>query len=173
MGSNPTRAIQDSFGGVAQRQEHSLVRREAAGSSPVVPAEGGACRRRKRGRAALPRGRLLPTWWLWCNGSIRGRDPRGTGSNPVGRPCMWTLSTWRAPRAVTPLPLRCGGSNPPVRTLTRGRRSIGRAPRLHRGRCGFESHRLHLFASVVSTASTRPLYGRGAGSTPAGGSLRS
>jgi hypothetical protein len=28
-------------------------------------------------------------------------------------------------------------------------------------------------ASVVSTASTRPLYGRGAGSTPAGGSLRS
>src|SRR5205814_8294549 len=27
------------------------------------------------------------------------------------------------------------------------------------------------FASVVSTASTRPLYGRGAGSTPAGGSF--
>src|SRR6478672_5653452 len=26
------------------------------------------------------------SWWLWCNGSIRGRDPRGTGSNPVGRP---------------------------------------------------------------------------------------
>ena len=48
----------------------------------------------------------------------------------------------------------------------------GRAPRLQRGRCGFESHRLHCFldASVVSTASTRPLYGRGAGSTPAGGS---
>jgi hypothetical protein len=37
-----------------------------------------------------------------------------------------------------------------------------------RGR-GFESLRLHQ-ASVVSTASTRPLYGRGAGSTPAGGS---
>ena len=37
-------------------------------------------------------------------------------------------------------------------------------------RSGFDSRRLHLFASVVSTASTRPLYGRGAGSNPAGGS---
>ena len=54
------------FAGVAQRQEHSVVSREGAGSSPVV-------------RASV-------SWWLWCNGSIRGRDPRGTGSNPVGRP---------------------------------------------------------------------------------------
>src|SRR5262249_30494039 len=29
------------FGGVAQRPEHSLVRRVAAGSTPVVPARGG------------------------------------------------------------------------------------------------------------------------------------
>ena len=46
--------------------------------------------------------------------------------------------------------------------------SASLAPR----RCGFDSHRLHQ-ASVVSTASTRPLYGRSAGSTPAGGSLAS
>ena len=53
------------FAGVAQRQEHSVVSREGAGSSPVVRA----------------------SWWLWCNGSIRGCEPRGTGSNPVGQPC--------------------------------------------------------------------------------------
>ncbi len=39
VGSNPTRAF--SFGGVAQSEEHSLVAREVAGSSPVVPARGG------------------------------------------------------------------------------------------------------------------------------------
>ena len=44
--------------------------------------------------------------------------------------------------------------------------SASLAPR----RSGFDSRRLHLRASVVSTASTRPSYGRGAGSTPAGGS---
>ena len=42
---------------------------------------------------------------------------------------------------------------------------------MHRAGRGFDSRRLHVVhASVVSTASTRPLYGRGAGSTPAGGS---
>ena len=45
-----------------------------------------------------PRGRRFESghpraWWSWCNGSIRGRDPRGTGSNPVDRPLMRTLST--------------------------------------------------------------------------------
>ena len=58
------------FRGRSSEDERSFVRREAAGSSPVVPAP----------------------WWPWCNGSIRGREPRGTGSNPVGRPFMWTLS---------------------------------------------------------------------------------
>ena len=50
------------------------------------------------------------------------------------------------------------------------RQSTSFAPR----RSGFDSRRLHFAnqASVVSTASTRPLYGRGAGSTPAGGSSR-
>src|SRR4051812_11993125 len=40
----------------------------------------------------------------------------------------------------------------------------------HAGGRGFES-RPPTFASVVSTAGTRPLYGRSAGSTPAGGSF--
>ena len=48
------------------------------------------------------------------------------------------------------------------------RKNASLAPR----RSGFDSRRLHSHASVVSTASTRPLYGRGAGSTPAGGSFR-
>ena len=69
------------------------------------------------------------------------------------------------------------------RTMLRaaGRRPLGADPgtqvlpgehsRLHRAGRGFDSHRLHaVHASVVSTASTRLLYGRGAGSTPAGGS---
>jgi hypothetical protein len=43
-----------------------------------------------------------------------------------------------------------------------------RAPRLHRGGAG-SSPAVSIVASVVSTASTRPLYGRGVGSTPAGG----
>ena len=66
-----------------------------------------------------------------------------------------------------PAAQRCGGSTPPVRIGDVAQRdeSTSLAPRRSR----FETCRLHL-ASVVSTASTRPLYGRGAGSTPAGGS---
>src|SRR5215468_3494545 len=71
-----------NVGGVAQRPEHSLVRRMAAGSSPVVPVRGG------RGVTA----------------SIRGRDPRGTGSSPVGRPFHADAEHRRAQRAVTPSP---------------------------------------------------------------------
>ena len=109
-------------GDVAQRQEQSLVRRETAGSSPVVPV------------------RL--TWWSWCNGSIRGRDPRGSGSNPAGRPSS------------------PGDEALVVERLACNEEVWVRLP-------PSPSH-----ASVVSTASTRPLYGRGAGSTPAGGSSR-
>lgn len=46
----------------------------------------------------------------------------------------------------------------------------GRTPRLHRGGAGSNPAVSTRSASVVSTASTRPLYGRGVGSTPAGGS---
>src|SRR5437764_200729 len=76
-------------------------------------------------------------------------------------------------RLATPPPSKAtpdGGGSRLHPSASRGCSSTGRAPRLQRGRCRFESDRLH-FASVVSTASTRPLYGRGAGSTPAGGSL--
>ena len=50
-----------------------------------------------RALGCLPRGRRFESghprsWWLWCNGSIRGRDPRGAGSNPANRPSMRTLS---------------------------------------------------------------------------------
>jgi hypothetical protein len=144
-GADP--AFQLTLGDVAQRRERSLVRRRAAGSSPVVPV----------------------SWWPWCSGSIRDCDSRGAGSNPAGHPPCGR----RAPASSAgrnPVASRCGGSTPPVRTF-RGCSSTGRAPRLQRGRCRFDSDRLHL-ASVVSTASTRPLYGRGAGSTPAGGSSR-
>ena len=55
--------------------------------------------------------------------------------------------------------------------LLRGRSSGGRAPRLQRGNVG-STPTVSINASVVSTASTRPLYGRGVGSIPAGGSLR-
>ena len=61
-------------------------------------------------------------------------------------------------------------SRPSRLDLTPGMRS-GSTCRLHRAGRGFDSHRLHAVqASVVSTASMRLLYGRGAGSTPAGGS---
>ena len=111
-------------------------------------------------------------------GSIRGCDPRGAGSSPAGHPFARALSTRRAhpaviraPRAVVvrlhpPAPRRTETR----RGLARGRSSGGGAPRLHRGGAGS--------IPAVSTrqglrsvnGSTRPLYGRGAGSTPAGGS---
>jgi hypothetical protein len=35
-------------------------------------------------------------WWSWCNGSIRGCDPRGSGSNPDVRPLALDFdSIWR------------------------------------------------------------------------------
>jgi hypothetical protein len=62
-----------------------------------------------------------------------------------------------------------GGGSPAAQTL--GMRFFRKNASLAPRRSGFDSRRLHLPASVVSTASTRPLYGRGAGSTPAGGSF--
>jgi hypothetical protein len=64
-------------GDVAQRLEQSLVRRKV--------------RRFESGRPRF-------SWWSWCNGSIRGRDPRGSGSNPAGRPSfLRTLSIGELP----------------------------------------------------------------------------
>jgi hypothetical protein len=147
------------FRGRSSGGERSLVRRTAAGSSPAVPVEASLV------------DAVVASWWLWCNGSIRGRDPRGTGSNPVGRPFLADAEHRRAQQAVTLSP-RLWWFDSARPHSSRGCSSTGRAPRLQRGRCRFDSDRLHSTpASVVSTASTRPLYGRGAGSTPAGGSL--
>ena len=66
---------------------------------------------------------------------------------------------------------RCGGSTPPVRITTWGRSSAGRSASLATRKMSGSTPTVSINASVVSTASTRPLYGRGAGSTPAGGSF--
>jgi hypothetical protein len=68
------------------------------------------------------------------NGSIRGRDPRGAGSNPAGHPSPADAEHRRAPRAVNAAPravvVRLHPSAP------WGCSSNGRAPRLHRGGAG-------------------------------------
>jgi hypothetical protein len=73
----------------------------------------------------------------------------------------------------TPSLQRGGTSGSPASPLllptSWGCSSRGRAPRLHRGGAG-STPAVSTRAFVVSTASTRPLYGRGAGSTPAEGS---
>ena len=79
---------------------------------------------------------------------------------PIGR---WLLTRLRSIAR-----LRAAATRTAARPWGRG--SSGKNASLAPRRCGFESRRLHQ-ASVVSTASTRPLYGRGAGSTPAGGSF--
>jgi hypothetical protein len=96
---------------------------------------------------------------LWGRSSV-GRATRlhrgGVGSTPA-------VST----ESRRPGPESCefGVAASLWRWITTGRKEAER---------GFESRPVHsINASVVSTASTRPLYGRGAGSTPAGGSLRS
>ena len=59
---------------------------------PPAPSRsnGGVAQRKSTRLSSEPapvRVRSSPlSWWLWCNGSIRGREPRGAGSNPVGRP---------------------------------------------------------------------------------------
>ena len=108
-------------GDVAQRLEQLLVRRKV--------------RRFESGRPRF-------SWWSWCNGSIRGRDPRGSGSNPDVRPLLANAEHRRAPRAVNAVPRAVVVRLHPFAS-TRGRSSGGGAPRLQRGPCGFDSHRLH------------------------------
>jgi hypothetical protein len=63
------------------------------------------------------------------------------------------------------------GSSPTVSTSEPADPPVSRNPEPRRRRRVVDPVRRRLeCASVVSTASTRPLYGRGAGSTPAGGS---
>ena len=133
------------------------------------PSRALACQARGR---RFESGRPRFSWWPWCNGSTRGCEPRGAGSNPVGHlvraDAEHRVSSPRCKRGAS----RCGGSTPSVRTqFDQGDEALVESTSLATRRSGFDSRRLHR-ASVVSTASTRPLYGRGAGSTPAGGSSR-
>ena len=97
------------------------------------------------------------------------------GSNPTR-----AIACGRRARASSagcnPVATRCGGSTPPVRIRPTSR-SAGEHGDAPWGRLSLASSRARVRlppspsnASVVSTASTRPLYGRGAGSNPAGGS---
>jgi hypothetical protein len=149
-GADP--AFQLTFRGrSSDGQERSLVRREAAGSNPVVPAHGG------RG----------------VDGSTRGCEPRRRRFEP-GRPpfsvFLRALEHRRAQQAVTLSPravvVRLHPSAP------WGCSSTGESTSLATRQMSVRLRPSPPFASVVSTASTRPLYGRGAGSTPAGGSFR-
>ena len=63
-----------------------------------------------------------------------------------------------------------GGTPSPAAQDT-GMRFFWKNASLAPRRSGFDPRRLHSHASVVSTASTRLLYGRSAGSNPAGGSF--
>ena len=103
--------------------------------------------------------RLSISFERWGRSSD-GRVPRlhrgGAGSTPAVSTHHSPLWGRRMSSAIAPtrVPGSCLGENPKRRGKTMVR--VPRAP--------FQ-------ASVVSTASTRPLYGRGAGSTPAGGSF--
>ena len=93
MGSNPTRAT-------------AIRGRSSDGQSARLSGERPPVRVRSS----------PPSWWPWCNGSTRGRDPRGAGSNPAGRPRLRADAEHRrAQPRCNPVASRCGGSTPPVR----------------------------------------------------------
>ena len=137
------------LGDVAQTARAPVVSRGRS-----IRSSSARCRRRPS--SAADRGRKRQQARS-SSSSSRRRGPRARPATSSLR----TLSTRRAQQAVTLVASCCGGSTPPVRTRSpehRGRSSTGRAPRLQRGRCRFDSDRLHLQAFVVSTASTRPLF---------------
>ena len=129
MGSNPTRAI----GGVAQTSRALACQARGRRFESGRPRFRGGC---------------------GVDGSTRGRDPRRRRFEP-GRPPSLPADAEqrRAQQAVTLSPravmVRLHPSAP------RGCSSTGRAPRLQRGRCRFDSDRLH-FASVVSNGKHAP-----------------
>jgi hypothetical protein len=110
VGSNPTGAT--SPGDVAQRQEQSLVRRKIrrfeSGRPRFTPENPArfACHDDFpafdlgiKATVTADAGKAgIGAWWSWCKGSIRGRDPRGSGSNPDDRPSfLRTLSIGELP----------------------------------------------------------------------------
>jgi hypothetical protein len=65
----------------------------------IPPARLGDVAQTSRALACQARGRRFEsgrprTWWLWCNGSTRGCEPRSTGSNPVGHPSSADAEHW-------------------------------------------------------------------------------
>ena len=80
---------------------------------------------------------------------------------PIAR---WLLWLGRSARSLL------GGARSAAAQTT-GMRFFWKNASLAPRRSGFDTRRLHSPASVVSTASTRLLYGRSAGSNPAGGSF--
>ena len=147
------------------------ARRRSDQRSPSAMCQRGDCRalpnvarRRSRGAARSARssrrcvpGTRRPT-------PNRGRACSGTHADRSGGAGI-RLRLARLGRRTGAARVRCGPC-----THFWGRSSGGRAPRLHRGGAG-STPAVSTRASVVSTASTRPLYGRGAGSIPAGGSF--
>ena len=99
--------------------------------------------------------------------STRDCASRSTGSNPVGHPYA-DAEHLASSAGCNPVAPRCGGSTPPVRINPWGRSSIGRAPRLHRGRSGFDSRRLHSHILGVETDAPtfRPVVSDGARASP-------
>jgi hypothetical protein len=97
------------------------------------------------------------SWWLWCNGCIRGRDPRGTGSNPVGRPSVADAEHRRAQQAVTLSPCAVVVRLHPSAFAPRwGCSSTRKSASLATRKVSVRLRPSPLRASVVSTASTRP-----------------
>jgi hypothetical protein len=156
----------------------------------IPPAQSE--RPRRPGRAALPlrgrssvaqstglsgqrspvRARSSPSIHGGCgvSGSIRDCESRRCRFDPDRPPFNADAEHGRAPRAVNAVPpavvVRLHPSAP-----SRGTKLWWQSVSLATRRRRFDSCRLHR-ASVVSTASTRPLYGRGLGSIPSGGLAR-
>jgi hypothetical protein len=108
----------------------------------IPPALPGDVAQTSRALACQARGRRFESgrprsWWLWCNGSTRGCEPRGTGSNPVGHPS--TLGMWLWWQSASLATRRSGFDS---RRLHHCLRSVnGKHAPFVRPRCGFDSCR--------------------------------
>jgi hypothetical protein len=173
---------------VGERLTRRFWEPEIAGSTPAgqIAAVRAFDATRGRGEAVLasvmssrPWVRIPPA--LSMRTLSTGRALRAVTAAPQAVVVRFHPSALRETYAKSPRPGREAAGfrdfratgNPreriPVLRNVRGR-ALGEHLSLAPRRGGFDSRRLHP-ASVVSTASTRPLYGRGVGSTPAGGSL--
>jgi hypothetical protein len=137
---------------------HRIAAALAAGHT-FVEAElerivGSLGRRFARRSSSVRRRRT--TWGRSSAGGATRLHREGAGSTPAVSTQFHGAAACVSAIAPARVPGSCSRENPIERREDEGSNPSGSTP-----------------ASVVSTASTRPLYGRGAGSTPAGGSLRS